>query len=218
MFPSRTRHRHSTMRRTLTVVGASAALTLGLAGTAAGEPPGIPDPDTATTQLAELTVAPDGSMDGYDRDRFPHWSDQGDNCNTREVVLKRDGDNVRTGPDCYPTSGTWTSPYDGGEWTQASDLDIDHMVPLANAWRTGASDWSQDRREQFANDLDAAQLWAVTDEVNQDKGDKSPEAWKPPATDYWCTYASAWVGVKHEWQLTVNDAEQATLTDMLGAC
>ncbi|MEU3272386.1 HNH endonuclease family protein [Saccharomonospora sp. NPDC006951] len=209
---------HRTFRHALTAIGAAILLTAGVTGVASTEPPNIPDETTARTQLAGLTVAPDGSMDGYDRDLFPHWADQGDNCNTREAVLKRDGADVETGTDCYPTSGSWHSPYDGETWTQPSDVDIDHVVPLANAYRTGADEWTTAQREQFANDLTDAQLIAVTDNVNQEKGDQSPEAWKPPAESYWCTYASMWISVKHKWELTVNDAEKAALSEMLETC
>lgn len=207
-----------TLGRGLTVLGSAAALTIGLAGAASAEPPNIPDPATAADELAGLTVAPDGSMDGYDRDQFPHWIDQGDSCDTRETVLERDGTDVEVGSDCYPTSGSWTSAYDGESWTEPSDLDIDHVVPLAAAWRSGASEWTTDQREDYANDLDDPQLIAVTDNVNQEKSDAGPEDWKPPLESYWCTYASMWIDVKHEWQLTVNEDEKAALEDMLGRC
>ncbi|MFC4005482.1 HNH endonuclease family protein [Prauserella oleivorans] len=193
-------------------------MTVPMAGTATAEPPGIPDEATARAQLAELTVAEDGSLDGYDRDLFPHWSDQGDSCNTREAVLERDGTGVETGTDCYPTSGSWYSPYDGATWTDPSDVDIDHVVPLAAAWRSGADEWTTDKREQFANDLSAPQLIAVTDDVNQEKSDQTPDEWQPPAEEYHCTYASMWIGVKHKWELTVDDAEKAALADMLETC
>ncbi|WP_425548745.1 HNH endonuclease family protein [Amycolatopsis ultiminotia] len=187
-------------------------------GVAEATPPGIPSTETATSDLAELTVQADGSLDGYSRDKFPHWIDQGDNCNTREAVLKRDGTDVQVGSDCYPTSGSWASPYDDATWTSPSDVDIDHVVPLADAWRTGASSWTQDQRQAYANDLTDPQLIAVTDNVNQEKGDKSPDQWKPPSTGYWCTYAKMWVAVKYKFKLTVNSAEKSALTDMLGRC
>lgn len=157
-------------------------------------------------------------MNGYDRDEFPHWTNHGENCNTRELVLKRDGDDVETGADCYPTSGSWSSPYDGQTWTDPSDLDIDHLVPLAEAWRTGAADWTREEREQFANDLEGVNLLAVTDSVNQSKGDSGPEAWKPPLKSYWCTYATDWIDVKHTWDLTVDEEEKAALAEMLDRC
>jgi hypothetical protein len=207
-----------TLTRSVTVLTASVIVAAGLTGTALATPPGIPSESTASSELAELTVAPDGSQDGYSREKFPHWIDQGDSCNTREVVLKRDGTDVQTGSDCAATSGTWVSAYDGATWTAASDLDIDHVVPLADAWRTGASKWTTEQRQAYANDLDDPQLIAVTDNVNQAKGDDSPDLWKPPLESYWCTYAEMWIAVKYKWKLTVNDAEKSALTDMLGRC
>jgi hypothetical protein len=125
-------------------------------------------------------------------------------------VLKRDGSNVKSGSDCAPTSGGWFSPYDGATWTKASDVDIDHVMPLANAWRIGAAKWTTAQRQAYANDLKDPQLIAVTDNVNQQKGDKSPDQWKPPTVGYWCTGASMWIAVKYEFKLTVNSAEKTT--------
>ncbi|MBP2322049.1 hypothetical protein JOF56_002434 [Kibdelosporangium banguiense] len=201
--------------RTLLLV---VALLLGLVTVASATPPGIPSAATARTQLGTLRVAADGSMTGYSRDLFPHWHTVTGACNTREQVLKRDGTNVVTNSSCAATSGSWYSPYDGETWTAASDVDIDHVVPLANAWRTGARSWTTAKREQFANDLSSPQLIAVTDNVNQAKGDKSPDAWKPPLTSYWCTYSRMWIGSKYKWALTVNAAEKSALTSMLDRC
>jgi len=125
---------------------------------------------------------------------------------------------VQTGDDCYPTSGSWFSPFDDATWTDPQDVDIDHLVPLAEAWRTGAAGWTQEQREDYANDLDDPQLIAVTDDVNQEKGDQGPEAWKPPVEGYWCTYSRMWIGVKHKWQLTTSDDEKAALAEMLDGC
>lgn len=118
------------MRSTLFALSA-----LLLTASAAPTPPGIPSASTAESELAALTVAPQGSQDGYSRDKFPHWIQQGNNCDTREVVLARDGTNVVQSSSCAATSGTWVSPYDGATWTASSDVDIDHVVPLSNAWK-----------------------------------------------------------------------------------
>ncbi|RKS74221.1 uncharacterized protein DUF1524 [Actinomadura pelletieri DSM 43383] len=210
------------MHRTGTIATAATLTTLALlspaAGTAAAAPPPPPGADTAARHLAALTVRAEGSGDGYNRDKFPHWSDQGDSCNTREVVLKRDGTGVKTGTNCSPTSGSWTSPYDGATWTKASDIDIDHMVPLAEAWRSGASSWSTARRRTFANDLNSSQLWAVTDNVNQAKGDKDPAEWTPPRASFHCMYARSWIDVKYRYGLTVDSAEKSALSRLLGTC
>jgi Protein of unknown function (DUF1524) len=195
-----------------------AGLTVGLAAVAAATPPNIPSATTARSELASLRVAPDGSSSGYSRDKFPHWHTVSGACNTRETVLKRDGTSVVTDSACASVSGRWFSPYDGATWSAASDVDIDHVVPLADAWRTGASSWTTARREAFANDLSNPQLIAVTDNVNQAKGDQTPATWKPPLTSYWCTYARMWTHVKFQYTLTVNSAEKSALTDMLNRC
>src|SRR5689334_7256150 len=83
--------------------------------------------------LDGLTVAASQSMTGYSRDRFPHWISQGDGCDTRDVVLKRDGKSVTVGAGCKITGGTWLSPYNNKSYTDPLKLDIDHLVPLAAA-------------------------------------------------------------------------------------
>lgn len=207
-----------TIRALLTVFAAAALAFVSVPGTALATPPGIPSESTARTWLNSLSVQPLGSSTGYSRDEFPHWETVSGSCDTREEVLKRDGTNVVVDSSCAATSGTWHSPYDGATWTAASDVDIDHMVPLHNAWRTGASSWTAAKREAFANDLGSPQLIAVTDNVNQSKSDQSPDAWKPPLQSYWCTYAKMWTAAKHEWGLWVTSAEKSALVSMLDTC
>jgi hypothetical protein len=216
-------------------------------------PPNVPSTSTANSLLAGLTVAAQGPQTGYSRDLFPHWITQSGTCNTRETVLKRDGTGVVTDSACASTSGSWFSPYDGATWSAASDVDIDHMVPLSNAWKvkryigvllqlfhltrrqSGAAAWTTARRQAFANDLTNPQLLAVTDNVNQEKGDKGPEDWKPPLSkltlrkcirvvtnvglaSYYCTYAKMWIKVKSVYSLTITSAEKSALTSMMGTC
>lgn len=173
---------------------------------------------SAGTQLAELVVKPRSGMGGYSREKFPHWATVSGECDTRETVLKRDGQNVNTDAQCRPTSGTWHSPYDGANWTKASDVDIDHIVPLGQAWESGAASWTTQHRKEFANDLVRPQLKAVTDNVNQAKGDQAPDEWRPSLRADWCAYATDWITVKAYYQLTVTDPEEAALTDMLNYC
>ncbi|MEU3658721.1 HNH endonuclease family protein [Streptomyces sp. NPDC032940] len=199
----------------LTGLIASAGLFNGPAASAA-----LPTPvsaATARTYLASLTVATENRT-GYDRDLFPHWITQSGACNTRETVLKRDGSGVVTDSACAATSGSWYSPYDGATWTAASDLDIDHLVPLAEAWDSGASGWTTSRRQSFANDLTRPQLIAVTDNVNQAKGDQDPATWMPSRTAYRCTYVRAWVQVKYYYGLSVDSAEKSALQGYLASC
>lgn len=197
-----------------------AALTLGgaTACTAPDDPATAPSSNGESPKLlGQLTVASAGSMKGYSRDRFPHWRDTGKNCDVRDTVLQRDGEDVKLSG-CNVVGGRWSSVYDNRTFSDPSQVDIDHMVPLANAWRSGAADWDDNRRGEFANDLTRPQLIAVSASSNRAKGDQDPSQWKPANRDYWCTYAEDWIAVKHFWRLSVTTAEKATLTDMLESC
>jgi hypothetical protein len=171
----------------------------------------------ATTQLGQLMVAASSSMRGYSRDRFPHWRGTGKNCDVRDSVLQRDGTNIKLSG-CNVVGGNWPSVYDKGNFTNPSDVDIDHVVPLANAWRSGADKWDDTTRGDLANDLTRPQLIAVSASSNRAKGDQDPSQWKPPNRDYWCKYAENWVTVKHYWRLSVTAAEKTALSDMLSTC
>ena len=180
--------------------------------------PAAPGSSPARARLAKLPIGRWHSMTGYSRDRFKHWVTQGNGCDTREVVLERDGRDVRKAARCRATSGKWTSPYDNKQLDKATDLDIDHMVPLADAWRTGADRWTDERRQRFANDLSAPQLLAVSAASNRGKGDQDPAGWKPANQGFWCTYSTNWVIVKQTYHLFVTQAEHDALAQMLATC
>jgi hypothetical protein len=171
----------------------------------------------AAARLEKLTVAKAGSMKNYSRDRFPHWRRTGENCDVRDTVLKRDGTKVKVSG-CNVVAGTWRSVYDGTVLNSPTKVDIDHVVPLANAWRSGASGWTDDKREDFANDVDRPQLIASSQTSNRSKGDQDPSTWKPKTTSTWCEYSEDWIEVKSYWKLTVTTAEKSALKDMLGKC
>ena len=181
-------------------------------------------PANAGKALKKLEVSPPGSMAGYDREDFPHWSDAQEfgwrvsdsSCDVREAALIRDGKDVVVGQGCDVESGRWRDPYTTRAYTDPLDIDIDHLVPLANAHRSGASEWDEARRERYAND--PGNLLSVEDNANQEKGDKGPEAWKPPNRAIWCQYARRWIGVKSGYDLTINPQEKAALKEMLSTC
>ena len=207
-----------TLRAAL-VVAATTVVTVTLTATpAAATPPNIPSHGTAVIRLDSLTVTAESHHASYDRDLFPHWVTVSGSCDTREQVLQRDGSGVAVDGTCYPTSGSWRSPFDGATWTNPADVDIDHMVPLAEAWSSGAWAWTTARRQTYANDLGGPELWAVTDNVNQSKGDQDPATWQPPLSSFRCTYARAWVQVKWYYALTVDSAEKSALHGMLATC
>jgi hypothetical protein len=198
----------------LTVATGCQVAPLGQSGSGSSASPGGKDP---AGQLAALTVAKAGSMKGYSRDKFPTWRKTGSNCDVRDSVLKRDGTKVKTSG-CNVVAGTWKSAYDGQVLNSPTKVDIDHLVPLANAWRSGASSWTATEREDFANDLDDPQLVAVSASSNRAKGDQDPSTWKPKVVGAWCEYAEDWIAVKTHWKLTVTIAEKAALIDMLEMC
>ncbi|MBM3668966.1 MAG: HNH endonuclease [Actinobacteria bacterium] len=155
--------------------------------------------------------------DGYDRDLFRHWSDlDGNGCDTREDVLatERAAGVVR---DCRVVGGTWISRYDGRTTTEARTFDIDHMVPLKEAWDSGAWRWDARTRETFANDVGySGSLIAVTAGSNRSKSDRDPTEWLPDRDVCW--YAKTWVAVKYRWRLAVDSTEKSALTRILRGC
>ncbi|MBN8211028.1 HNH endonuclease [Bacillus sp. NTK071] len=179
-------------------------------------PPGTPSKSAAQSQLNSLTVQSESSMSGYSRDKFPHWIGQGNGCDTRQLVLQRDADYYSG--DCPVTSGNWYSYYDGVQVYDPSALDIDHMVPLAEAWRSGASSWSTQKREDFANDLSGPHLIAVTASSNRSKGDQDPSTWKPTRYGAHCGYAKWWINTKYVYDLHLQSSEKTALQSMLNTC
>ncbi|MBG6094069.1 HNH endonuclease family protein [Nocardioides luteus] len=197
----------------------------------AGPPPGPASVRAVRGELASLaTVArrPEGLV-AYERSVFGgSWADSdGNGCNQRDDVLLRDALEVRTGQqgrcDHDVLAGTWVDPYTGRRLTftdlkepgQAQAIQIDHIVPLSEAWRSGASRWPEDRRRAFANDLD--NLLAVDGPTNMSKGDADPAGWRP-RKGFQCAYATRWVESKARWSLAVDDSERRALGEMLGYC
>ena len=177
---------------------------------------------SAGAMVSQLKVAPEGSLAGYDRARFGTWIDaDGNGCDTRAEVLRRQS---RVPPQvdpfrCTVVAGDWLSSYDGRTTDDPAQLDIDHVVALAEAWRSGAAAWDDARRRAFANDLDQpGELVAVTATANRSKGDHDPASWRPPNRASWCEFGTDWVRTKLKWGLTADEAEVSALRDMLHDC
>jgi hypothetical protein len=207
------------MRRTplLALLSATAlVVTLGWAAPAHAATYSAP----LRTAIASLTVASE-IRTGYNRDLFPHWIDaDSDGCNTRyEVLIAEATTSPSVGSGCSLSGGRWYSYYNNTSYTLPSDLDIDHMVALAEAWDSGARSWTTTRRRSFANDLgDSRTLVAVKDTVNQSKGDKDPAEWMPSYSGARCRYITEWVVVKKRWGLTADSAEKSALTSQASTC
>lgn len=157
--------------------------------------------------------------EGYDRKLFKHWVDaDGDGCNTRaEVLLQEAKVKPKIASDCKLIGGTWLSIYDGITYKDSSKLDIDHTVPLAEAWRSGAWKWSPERREEFANYLDNEMaLNAITASLNRSKGDRDIASWLPKKNI--CTYLKSWVAIKSQFELHVDAAEAIVIGKYYKSC
>lgn len=173
----------------------------------------------ARRMLAQLKVARPLSIRGYSRQRFQsRWAHHKGRCSVREVVLARDGRNVRRNANCHPVKGTWYSPYDGKVLRSERLVDVDHVVPLSYAWRSGAKRWSAAKRRAFANDLVRPELITVSHSANIAKGGKGPQSWRPQRRAHWCRYATSWITVKHHYRLFVTRKERVALLNMLRTC
>ena len=201
-------------RKTTTTVKKKKVVTTTLA------PKGSTVTNTALALLLTITVQNE-RPNGYSRSMFKHWVDaDGDSCDTREEVLIAESTS-RAQVDAYGCKvieGDWLSPYDNAAHTNPSELDIDHMIPLKEAWDSGAWAWSAMKRQLFANDLtDARSLIAVTAGQNRSKSDRDPSNWLPPQTQYRCTYLAEWVAIKAHWKLSMDQSEFGRIKNVLTA-
>jgi hypothetical protein len=187
-----------------------------------------PAPLTATDareRLADLATRPWARGQQYDReaDFGEAWDDVDRNgCDTRDDILARDLADVRRRSDCKVVSGTLLSPYSGrsvaftrGPVT-SEDVQIDHLVALSDAWRTGAQNLTAAQRLALAND--PLELLAVDGPSNDAKGNRNAAEWLPPDTGYRCVYVTRQIQVKAKYRLWVTDAERAAMTRVLASC
>ncbi|MBD3689294.1 HNH endonuclease [Nanchangia anserum] len=184
-------------------------------------------PHTDMTQAIAALPVRETSPGGYNRDDFGvRWADEDHNgCDTRNDVLARDLSNVRFKPgthDCIVVSGDFVEPYTGrhmrftrGRQTSEA-IQIDHVVALADAWRSGANAWDAPTRQRFAND--PLNLLAVDGEENQEKSAQSADAWLPANSGYHCAYVARQVAVKREWGLSVTEPERRAMAEVASTC
>lgn len=185
-------------------------------------PTGPPVSGSPAELLASLVVTDEADRQGYEREVFGEgWLVDSSGCDVRNQVLAEESQvPVTRGPDgCAVVRGEWLSIYDGYSTPDPAELEIDHVVALAEAWDSGASTWAPDRREEYANDLERPDaLIAVTAATNQSKSDRDPAEWMPPNRSAWCRFTAAWITQKAAWQLTIDPAEHDALDNILASC
>ncbi len=189
--------------------------------------PEPPDPDRAAGAavllglLDLLVVAEEPPRVGYSRDEFPHWHDiSGSGCTARQDALLAQAQGLVQRDlvqPCVIVEGDWYSLFDGVTFSGApAEIDVDHVVALAEAWDSGASGWTLERRRQFAND--PLNLLVVTRRSNREKADLDAGEWKPPMADAWCVTASMVILTKLRYEMTVDAAERDGLDEMARTC
>lgn len=196
--------------------------------------PGLRCPSSSTSgatiggslhELCALKVRKDAGPDGYQRDLFgAGWMDpDGNGCDTRADILARDFQSPRFGNSAKPcrlTGGTLHDPYTGKtmqfETPPGRKVQIDHVVALGNAWKSGAWAWTKAQREAYANDPSV--LLAADGPANQQKSDASADAWMPSNRNFRCAYARQQIDIKYRWNLTVTAPEKAALLSALAKC
>ena len=187
------------------------------------EPAPTPTPAQATNTVSIQQPRIANSTVNYAYNRSDWGSGWSGSCpNTRAKVLIAESLSpvtYTTSSNCTVATGTWRGPFTGTTFTRASDVDIDHMVPLKNAHISGGWQWSSAKKRDYYNYLGYANhLIAVDDATNQSKSDRSPDQWKPPNPNYHCTYAKDWINIKNQWSLTVTSSEWSALQSMLNTC
>ena len=192
-------------------------------------------PPIALAEQATFTVAgetftfeiADEVPQGYDRDDWPHWDEHvgGDCFTVRDKVLAEESFTpVRTVPAsngrCRVVEGLWHGPYTGLSFTDSGDVDIDHVVPLKEAHRSGGHSWDRERRRAYANHLNYAHhLIAVEKSTNRNvKSDRDPDGYLPQAASYRCEYVEIWIRIKHAWNLNMDQDEIDAINEVLAGC
>lgn len=156
----------------------------------------------------------------YSRSQFGNWIDADGDCqNTRHEVLIEESQvpvTFKTARECFVIAGKWIDPYTGRVFTDPSLLDVDHVVPLKEAWVSGAQNRSRQKKRAFANELNNKDhLIAVYRGANRSKGAKDPAQWLPPNHSYHQEYVRIWALIKNQWGLSMDASERKIIQQIL---
>ena len=179
-------------------------------------------PALANDPLDGIGIEPEFTGKPCERAKnFGGWVDADrDGENTREEVLIAESlVPVTRDSKGKVVAGLWVGPYAGFVTRIPSSLDIDHMVPLCEAFESGAHAWDKARRREFGNSLTADHhLIATWRSTNRSKNKRDPAGWLPPNRAYWCTYLNDWIAIKREWALSMDQVEADTIRKGLRVC
>lgn len=170
--------------------------------------------------IDEATQDERGFVSLYDRSDWPHWSDNDKDCqNTRHEMLITNSISpvsYKNEKHCMVMFGSWLDPYSDKIFTNANELDLDHIVPLKFAHGHGGDKWSTAQKAQFANDFD--NLLLVQASLNRQKGAKGLDEWLPPNHQYRCEYITKFNAVMNNYGLSYIPAEKRIINKMVKAC
>ncbi len=173
-------------------------------------------------QLYMLPTPDTAAYVDYDRKLYKHWIDEDRDCqDTRQEVLISESIElvVLDERGCKVISGLWNDPFTGNTYTDPSDLDIDHMIPLKEVHVSGGYAWSAERREQYANDISNPDvLIAVSRSANRSKGARDVAHWLPTNEGFRCEYVRRWAAVKEAWGLDMDEVETDRILTLLSEC
>ena len=185
----------------------------------------LPNPNLnlkKVSQIAAIVAVSSTAIYQYSRTDYKHWIDTDKDCqNTRQEVLIAESleEVMLDKKGCEVVKGKWHDPYTDKYFTNPSDLDIDHFVPLGEVDRSGGHEWSKTKKMEYANDLDDSEtLIAVDKSANRSKGDKDPSDWLPPNKKFQCDYIKTWQKVKKQWKLNMDKKEKAFIEAKTKEC
>jgi hypothetical protein len=204
---------NSKQRLKLAIAGAVVAIALGKALLSSRPGTSSRSQNSSPAAATGLTCMTSQEQESFNREElFGGWQRKDGNCrNTRAIVLQTESVEPVSGG-CSIEEGKWFDPYTGDTIVHPRDLDIDHIVPLKEAWRSGAWRWSKEERVAYANDPEV--LLAVGKHANRSKGDKDPGEWMPPRESYQREYARLWATIKVKHHLSADVRERRKLSEL----